>query len=221
MEKFKELAKNKFVLILVAVIAYFVVKELKTSYSLNSGYREGASEISKKFDDISAKTKEGESVTENVQKEFSELAKQQVDKQTSESEKAFAAANIVWGAYVINVRGRYDYCKKYGVDLTEFENLYKKRNDKIYLDVLKIQKADFKANNMTYNENDLYANLKDAQAKMLNQNMEELSKTWNVDMKLTCTNFNLSADKIIDFLDLNKTVPSYVEIVTNYASKIK
>lgn len=220
MEKLKELAKNKFVLILVAVASYFIVKEIRTRYEISNGYKKGIDEVVQKYDEVASNTKEGESVVENTRKEFTTIAKENLDSKKDEKSKIFSAANYVWGAYIFNVRGRYDFCKSYGVDIRQFVNAYKNANAVVMNDVYKIQKADFREHNMKYDEDMLYSEMKDAQYKMVKQDMLEVGQSWgNTDMKLTCQNFNVSADKIADIIALDKRMPDFTKIVVDGASK--
>jgi len=221
MEKLKELVKNKFILILVAIASFFIVKELKTQYSLNKAYEKGSENVIKKYDEIANKVEDGKSVVEEVRKEFTNIATDDLNKKSG-NEKIFGAANYVWGAYALNARGRYDFCKQYGVDISKFTNAYKAKNKSIFDAVIKIQTSDFKSHGMTYNENDLYNSIKEAQAKMVKQDMLEVSQTWKTnDMAIVCQNFNTSADAIVDIVALNKTMPQFVQIVMDGVGNFK
>jgi len=221
MDKLKELAKNKVVLILVAVLSFFIVKEIKTQYQISKGYEKGADNVIKKYDEISSRVEDGKSVVEEVRKEFTNIANDDLNKKSG-NEKVFSAANYVWGAYVFNVRTRYDFCKQYGVDISQFVNAYTAKNSEVFDAVIKIQKSDFKAHGMTYSENDLYNSLKDAQLKMVKQDMIEVSKTWKTDdMNLVCQNFNKVAYTIVDIISLNKTMPQFVQIVMDGVGNFK
>lgn len=220
MEKFKELSKNKIVLILVFIASFFIVKEIKTQYEVRSGYKKGVDEVIKKYDEVASNTKEGDSVVENTRKEFTNIAKDNLDSKKDEKSKVFSAANYVWGAYIFNVRGRYDFCKSYGVDIREFVTAYKNVNLNVMNDVYKIMKADFKEHNLAFDENILYSEMKDAQNKMIKQDMLEVGKSWGTaDMKLTCQNFNSSAEKIADIISLEKRMPEFTKIVIDGAGK--
>jgi hypothetical protein len=221
MNKIKELAKNKIVLIAVAVISFLVVREIKIYYQEKQAIQKGLDDVGKRYDDVLSKTKEGESAIENVKKEFSEIAKQKLDSKKDEKSKIYTAANYIWGSYMLNVRTRYDFCKAYGVDIGEFVQTYKNKNSYIMNDVSKIFKIEFTAKNLEFNENRLYSEVKEFHAKVVKQDMLEVAKTWDTnDMKLVCQNFNEQANMIADILSLDKTMPEIAKIVIDGSKKL-
>lgn len=219
MDKLKNLLKSKFGIIVISVIAFLIAQEIASSYRAKSSMEKGVKEVEKKIEVVVAESKNSESPSAELKKKFDEFGKEHIEKQKTEESKAYAAANIIWGAYMVNLRSRYEYCKNYGVELNKFVDVYKKRNSKTYEEVKKFQEKIEKKNNLKISENDTYAAVRESNMRVLDVSMKELSSSWKVDMKTTCEAFNLEAENLSSYLDLSKTVPEYIQILTNYTAR--
>ena len=221
MSKIKEILKNKFVRIFIGIILILIFNELSKPYFQSKKIEHEMNSINKRFDEIKENTKPNESVMENASKQFQKEAKELLDSKKDEKSKSVTAANVINGAYISNVRTRYDYCKDQGVDISEFVKKYKSRNALIMRDVKKILETHFKEKNFRVEEEQLYLKMKPTAYKMITQDMLEISKVWKItDMAKVCSNLNTFADQITDSIALTKVLPEYSKIVTQRALEI-
>jgi hypothetical protein len=225
MNKLKEIASSKLFLIIVAVIAFFIVKELKIAYYDNKV----VSKYSEMYDSIVSKTKEGEYASDNVKEEFTKITKDELDK-VSGFEKTNKAANNFWGAYAVNVTARYDFCKENGVDITKFVVEFKKVNASFYKDYVKTKKQYainsgilFSEDILKKEEEKLSVKLKDYNKKVITQGMIDASEKWNTNgnMKLTCEFLNDNSEELAKLMSLDKIMPDIIKTLVDGASLLK
>jgi len=221
----KEIASSKLFQVIIVILTFFAIRELKIIYYES----QVISELSEKYDSIVLNTKDGEYASDNAKKEFDKINKYELDK-LSGFEKTNEAADKFFGAYTINVRSNYDFCLEHGVDITKFITEYKNVNSSFYRDYIKIKKQFYINSRMLFSEDalkkeddDLYNSLKDLSKKAITQTMIDRSKKWNTngDMKLTCNLLNDNYEEFSKSWSLDKVVPYVIQTMVDGASKLE
>lgn len=173
------------------------------------------------FDESTKNGKDSESKLANLQKEGSERTKKILNNAPEGNQKLFIASSQIYGPYLLNVNTRYEFCKKYGVDIGDFIKSFKEKNIRIYTLAKKIQIDTYRDYGKVFNEDEFSNKIGVISMKTIDLEMNNLSKSWQVDLKQVCENLNLGADKLTKNLIIEKNLPEASKIILDNASKAK
>jgi hypothetical protein len=175
--------------------------------------------ISKHFEEYKDDLKSDGKVIEKLQKEGLEEIKNTLKNSKSSQDKALNASLYLFGAYNMNVVSRFEFCKKYDVDISKFVDAYKKENYAIYDKSKKIISTEFNKKKYEFSESSFIDTMQDETMKYVKQDMLEISQSWKMDYKNTCLVLSKNEkiiDKLVDYSNLQKTLPEAYTIVNQY-----
>lgn len=173
------------------------------------------------YDEATKNPKTGESKLSNLQKEGANRSKKILNDAADGNEKLYIAASQVYGAYLYNVNARYDFCKNYDVDISHFVNVFRQKNIRIYTLAKKIQIDTYRSYGREFNEDEVYKRLGGITTKTIDLEMNDLSKSWQMNLKQTCEKLISSADNLTKTLIIEKNLPEASKIILDNASKDK
>lgn len=216
----KSWAQNKIVWLISFLVAFFVVKELKTMWFSSESEQkinENTSQsIQKEIDKAKNSTSDGsgyamETLQNNVQKTINENIANEKD----DNKKIASAANTLYGAYSLNVKARPLYCEKFGVKMDDFVREYKKVNNTLYQAIYSIQVKDFAKNKATFDETQMFNMMKDGLLKIVELDTSDMAAQYKLSNKDVCKVLNQEAVDIAKEMDLRLLQPQLSKIVTD------
>lgn len=153
-----------------------------------------------KLEREAAKKHPGKSRAEGIALVAAEKASQELNAISDPKERAFKAAQIFLGYYLINARGRADYCESKGVDISPFVNAFAQRYAREYRlagDILHKRGIDVEQS---------YRQLKPAMERMVNTEMNGLAG-FQATHKKVCETFAKQPGFYLNQIDLQVRQP--------------
>lgn len=211
-------AQNKIVWLISFLVAFFVVKELKTMWFSSQSEQKINQSISQTMQEEIDKAKQsssdsGISTTETLQKNIQQDVDSKIDNEKDENKKIVSAANTLYGAYLLNVKARPIYCEKYGVNMDDFVREYKKVNGTLYQAIYSIEAKDFAKNNTPFDENKMFNMMRDGHLKIVELDTTDMATQFKSNNKDVCKVLNQEAVAVAKEMDLRVLQPKLSQIV--------
>ncbi|HJQ58074.1 MAG TPA: hypothetical protein VJ890_14285 [Vineibacter sp.] len=153
-----------------------------------------------KLEREAAKKHPGKSRAEAIALVASDKASQELNAAANPKERAFKAAQIFLGYYMINARGRADYCQKQGVDIAPFVDAFTRRYAREFRlagEILSGRGIDIEV---------AYRQIQPAMGRMINTEMQSLA-SFQATHKRVCETFAKQPGYYLDQIDLQRRQP--------------
>lgn len=193
---------TKKVISILAFIAAFIA----VRYSFDA-YREHAAkaEVSNTIEQIKTEAaREHPELPASVamQKEAVAMASKRIDQESDAEKRLALAAGNFFGFYLINVRERADYCRKNGVDIAPFVSTFQT------LHVAELEKARGILAGTEATEEKIYTVIQPQLGPLIEQDMHDISKQYNLTTKQACELFVTNGETIANNMQLSKVQPA-------------
>lgn len=138
---------------------------------------------------------------ESLKRVTADAGNRRLDEMAPGAERRSAAADMFWGAYFLNTRGRVTYCKRLGVDVSPFVRSYERVNR----DALDATRRDFQRR--SWDPERLTPMLGNQQRSLLEVDMKEIAGSLQGSTTDACNLIADSADAVAELLLFSKMAP--------------
>jgi len=200
----KNASKNKKIIgyiayVLAFLLAFYVVREITNEPNIQKISDNVESDIKDRIE-LAQKKTDGP-VMEELMKNGVEEFNSQVDSIKNTNKKLFIAANNFYGYYILNVNGRQKYCEKFGVKIPKFIDAFKNFNQQLFDRATKIQADELSRNGKLLNYDQLSTALMPSFSRILDQDFNDIKKTYNLNDAEACELFENNANEIVKGMD--------------------
>lgn len=198
--------KKIVVSVLVFVAALLVVRYAFEAYREHAAMTEASNTIEQIKTDA-AREHPDLPASVAMQKEAVAMTSERLDKESDAEKKLAIAAGNFFGFYLINVRERADYCRKYGVDIAPFVSTFQT------LHLAELERARGIVAGTEATEDKIYTVIKPQLGPLVEQDMYDISKHYNLTIKEACELFVTKGDVIANNMHLSKIQPAVYQVL--------
>lgn len=139
--------------------------------------------------------------SEALRQEFVEITTKKLNSESDPKRKLKTAAANFYGFYLINVRGRAEYCREYGVDISPFVSEFAR------IHVNELARAEKISSDESITAEGLYVSLQPQMRKMLAQDMKDVGLQWNVSQQEACKLIAQNGEALANEMHISKSQP--------------
>jgi hypothetical protein len=142
-----------------------------------------------------------------MQQEAVAMTSERLDNESDAEKKLTLAAGNFFGFYLINVRERADYCRNNGVDIAPFVSTFQ------MLHVVELERARDIIAGTDATEEKIYTVIQPQLGPLIEQDMHDIAKHYNLTIKEACELFVTKGDVIANNMQLSKIQPAVYQVL--------
>ncbi len=220
LDKIKEISKTAFgklIFVVVFVISFLAVKELKSQWfqsrSMQETSERGAANTEQEIKAAQSQATTEKSTTEVLVEKSYKNAITTLNTSNTEKQKLTAASNFFFGAYFLNTRTRADYCASLGTPIKSFVNAYEQKHHQLFISAERIQILDFKEHGIPYDLDKFYKFVSPSTEKMIAQDMKDAASTLKISEREVCQSMEQNSIEWVNEMDYRKRAPEIAQVL--------
>ena len=218
--KIKEISKTAFgklIFVVVFVISFLAVKELKTqwfqSIDMQDASKRVAHEMEENIKSAQNQATKDRSTIEVLQQESYKKTANALSSASTVKEKLTVASDLFFGAYFSNTRTRTDYCASLGAPIKSFVNAYEQKHHQLFISAKRIQILDFREHGIPYDLDKFYKLVLPSTEKMIAQDMKDAASALKISEQEVCQSMEQNSVEWVNEMDYRKRAPEIAQVL--------